>query len=337
MLAKVRGRPGVVAAAPFVHTQALVLAGHHKYMDGVFVEGLPPDGPGVPQVTTIRQRATAGDFTFETLDGQQRAPCSGQSWRSKLNVTPGIDSITLLSIDQNKIDPVTGYPAGEVDTARGDGHLRHGDVRVRQFVCLRVARDGAAAGAARDRGDRHRGQDADAMGAPEIGQQLADSLGSVSRGRLAAAEQSLFQALKLEKLGMTVILLLIVLVAAFNIVSTLDDGRRRQDAGDRHPARDGDAGAVDPPDLLRAGPRDRRGRDRRGARARVGRGDRSRHATSSSLSTRPVYFIDHLPVATQPLDVTLIVVASLAIAALATVYPALQAARLYPVEAIRHE
>ena len=50
-----------------------------------------------------------------------------------------------------------------------------------------------------------------------------------------------------------------------------------------------------------------------------------------------IYFIDHLPVATQPLDVTLIVVASLAVAALATVYPALQAARLYPVEAIRHE
>jgi len=37
------------------------------------------------------------------------------------------------------------------------------------------------------------------------------------------------------------------------------------------------------------------------------------------------------------LDVTLIVVASLAVAALATVYPAVQAAKLYPVEAIRHE
>ena len=50
-----------------------------------------------------------------------------------------------------------------------------------------------------------------------------------------------------------------------------------------------------------------------------------------------VYFIDHLPVSTQPLDVTLIVVASLASAALATIYPAVQAAKLYPVEAIRHE
>jgi len=50
-----------------------------------------------------------------------------------------------------------------------------------------------------------------------------------------------------------------------------------------------------------------------------------------------VYFIDHLPVATEPFDVTLIVVASLVVAALATIYPARQAARLYPVEAIRHE
>jgi lipoprotein-releasing system permease protein len=50
-----------------------------------------------------------------------------------------------------------------------------------------------------------------------------------------------------------------------------------------------------------------------------------------------VYFIDHLPVATQLGDVLVTVLASLAVAAVATIYPSLQAARLFPVEAIRHE
>ena len=50
-----------------------------------------------------------------------------------------------------------------------------------------------------------------------------------------------------------------------------------------------------------------------------------------------VYMIDHLPVAIEPMDVLTITLASIAIAALATLYPAVQAARLYPLEAIRHE
>ena len=50
-----------------------------------------------------------------------------------------------------------------------------------------------------------------------------------------------------------------------------------------------------------------------------------------------IYFIDHLPVRTQPLDALLVIVASLVIATLAPLYPALQAARLDPVAAIRSE
>ncbi|HST08603.1 MAG TPA: hypothetical protein VLJ83_10545, partial [Gemmatimonadaceae bacterium] len=50
-----------------------------------------------------------------------------------------------------------------------------------------------------------------------------------------------------------------------------------------------------------------------------------------------VYFIDHLPVSTQPMDVVWIIGASIAIAAIATVYPSVQASRLFPIDAIRHE
>ncbi len=50
-----------------------------------------------------------------------------------------------------------------------------------------------------------------------------------------------------------------------------------------------------------------------------------------------IYFVDKLPVALNPLDVILIVGASILVAFAATVYPSFQASRLEPVEAIRHE
>ncbi len=50
-----------------------------------------------------------------------------------------------------------------------------------------------------------------------------------------------------------------------------------------------------------------------------------------------VYFIDHLPVHIEARDVMVVVLASLAIAVLATIYPSRTAAGLTPVDAIRHE
>ena len=114
------------------------------------------------------------------------------------------------------------------------------------------------------------------------------------------------------------------------------DGRRRQDARDRHSQGDGDAVAVGPADLPRAGPGDRRRRHGDRPRRRAGR-LRSLLDRYKLITLDPqVYFIDHLPVPMQPLDVVLIVVREPARSRRwPRCIPSLQAARLYPIEAIR--
>ncbi|MDQ6633651.1 MAG: ABC transporter permease, partial [Gemmatimonadota bacterium] len=108
ILDKSRAEPGVVAAAPFVLTKALVGAGH-QYSDGAYVMGILPEGQGGPPVTSIRSHATAGDFRFATTDGKQRGAVVGARLANRLGVYPGIDSITLTTVG-SEVSPVTGTP-----------------------------------------------------------------------------------------------------------------------------------------------------------------------------------------------------------------------------------
>src|SRR5439155_6091818 len=101
--------PAVSAVSPFVHGQALIRAGH-EYSEAAFFMGIEPDEPGLNPVTQIRTTARAGNFTFGTTDGKRRGVVLGSRLAERLNVTPGIDSVTMLSAAKGKLDPGTGAP-----------------------------------------------------------------------------------------------------------------------------------------------------------------------------------------------------------------------------------
>jgi lipoprotein-releasing system permease protein len=335
VLDKVRKQPGVVTAAPFVLTEALMTAGH-DYAGGVYVVGLLPAARGVPDVTTIRSHAVSGDFRFASSDGQQRGVVLGKLLASRFNKWPG-DSINLLSAGGAKMNPVTGGLVPRIERFEVTGIVSTGMYEYDNsyaFVALDKAQNLAGLG---DGVTGIEVKTTDRWQASTVAAALVSGLGWPYR-TVDWEEQnhSLFQALKLEKLGMGVILLLIVLVAAFNIVSTLTMvvADKTKEIGILKamgmPARSirriffaqglvigvvgtvlgvilgfGGAIALDKYQFIKLDPQ--------------------------------VYFIDHLPVSTQPADVVWIVLASIAIAAIATVYPSIQASRLFPIEAIRHE
>lgn len=336
VLARVRHMPGVVAASPFVHTQAGISAGH-EYAEAAFVMGIVPSQPGLKEVTTIRHTARAGDFTFRTVSGARDGVVLGSRLASRLNIAVGADSVQLISLGATKVSPVTGTITPIIRKYEVTGIFETGMYEYdNNFVLMSLDAAQDLAGL----GKRVTGLEVKTVNrwdAPTVARAITDSLGFPYRTEdWQQQNSSLFQALKLEKLGMAVILLLIVLVAAFNIVSTLTMvvTDKTREIGILKamgmPARSikriffaqgvviGIAGTLS--GLL------------------LGLGLAFALDRYKLIPLDPsVYFIDHLPVDSRPLDVAWIVVASLAIAALATLYPARQAARLYPVEAIRHE
>jgi lipoprotein-releasing system permease protein len=338
VLETVRRQPGVVAAAPFVITQGGIMRVGSKYAAPAQFVGIEAPSDSTAEVTDVREHAVEGDFRFESSDGLHRGVVLGKRLASDLLVQIG-DRVAVLGFSSVQTNPIVGIPLGgrwasfEVTGVFETGMYEYDASYA--YISIEAAQQLGGLGSAVT-GIEVRTPDREQ--AADVGQRLVDSLGAGTYRSESwqEANRPLFSALRLEKLGMAIILLLIVLVAAFNIVSTLTMmvTEKTREIG-----------------ILRA-----MGMHARSVRriffmqgfviGGVGTAIGLTLGLIAALALErwrlfrlepSVYFIDHLPVDTQPVDVLWIVLASLAIAAIATLYPAMQAARLYPLEAIRHE
>ena len=333
--ARVRQVPGVEDVAPFVVHQGLATT-TSTYTEAVSVAGIAPGDSGSPQVTRIRDHAIAGDFSFRSADGARRGAVIGSLLAARLGAYPG-SRVTLVTAAGGAVNPVLGAMVPSFATFEVTGVFETG-MYVYDNTYLFV--DLAAAQAFAGLDTAVTGLEVRTAGrwdAPAVAARIDSTLGYPYRTvDWRQQNQDLFRALSLEKLGMGFILALIIMVAAFNVVSTLtmvvrDKTREigilramglRADAVRRVFLLQGlFIGAVGTGLGLLLG---------------VGGGLAIDRGKLIPLEAQ-VYFIDHLPVHLEVLDVALIALFSLLVTVLATLHPAQSAARLTPIEAIRSE
>ena len=324
---------GVVAAAPFVYSEAIVSA-DRQHNEGVIVRGVDPERESA--VTDVSRNILEGDMAFSGGAEAGGAPAMviGYLLAERLMVGVG-DEVVLFSPMATRATPLGVMPnmsRYEIGGVFKTGLYEYDS----KFVYLSLDR----AQAFLNLGDRVSGIEVkvdDIYRADEIGAAISDRLGYPFRTNdWITLNHNLFSALKLEKTAMFVILTLIILVAAFNIVSTLvilvrDKTKeigilKSMGLTSRSVMRIfmmdgffiGLVGTV------------------LGCAGGYGLSILLEKYRFISLP-RDVYWIDTLPVKLQAGDFIMIATASLVISVLATLYPAIHASKFMPVDAIRYE
>ncbi len=211
LLSEVEAEPGVIAAAPFVQMEGMIQSG--RELVAVLVHGVQPDY----ERTLSGDRINMLEGSLDVLQAGERSIILGRVLAYDIGARIG-DSVVLLV--PKPVGDGTLQPVLERFVTRGifeAGLQDHDAVLALVHVddVAGIMELGTAVSSIRFRAQ-------DVLTAPAIAKSLQTKLGSDFRTSDWTIENgSYFRAIRLEKMMMSLILSLIIGVAAFNIVASL--------------------------------------------------------------------------------------------------------------------
>ena len=346
VIKKIESVPDVIAASPFIFKQVLISS--KSSVQGVILRGIQTEQE--VQVTDLQANMKFGDLAGlkdpSLNPPESRRPLSGQAPSPSTN-RPGIilgkelsmrlgvfigDSINVVSpvgpiksfTMTPKIRPFMVVGIFESGMFEYDSSL--------SYISLEEAQKFFGLG---DTVTGIQVKVQDVFLAKNIAQRLEATLGLNFMARdWMQMNQSLFSALKLEKTMMFLLLVLITLVASFNIVGTLTmivNEKQREIAILK-------AMGATPQSIMRIFMLNGLVIGLVGTGIGVPLGYSFLWLIQNYWTfDASVYYISRIPVHILPLDVILVATSAILISFVATFYPSWQAAKLDPVSALRYE
>jgi lipoprotein-releasing system permease protein len=332
---KVQNKPDVVGVAPFVAGQAMLA--NLGAARPVVITGILPNEER--KVSQMAAKMTKGSFL--SLKTGKFSIILGESMADNLGLEIG-DKVTVLTTDVN-VSPMGIMPQYKRFTLTGLFRVG-GGFHIDDSIAFIDMHDAQKLFKLSNNVSGLRLKVTDLYVAPKVAQQLQTALPEFFIGDWTQEFGAYFKALQMEKSMMFIILLLIIAIAAFNLVSTLvmvvTDKRceiailRTLGASSRTIMGifivqgcvvgiigtllgivSGILLAINAPSLVQG----------------------LQNFLHIQLISSSVYFIDSLPSQLQWKDVLQISVVSLSLSLVATIYPAWQASRTQPAEALRYE